>query len=360
MLINLAAFVVIVAGMVSAKPLLIPFLLAIFMAIIFSPPVYWMRSKKVPVWLAITLVMVVVIALQVGITTMVGTSLAEFTRALPQYQERMQQLVHEGVVWLQGKGVHITDAAIMEQINPNRVFALVGNLVNSLLAMLKNTMMILLTFVFILFEAAGIPTKLRAMARGSESPVEKYEEVIRGVNRYLGLKTLTSLLTGVCAWFTLVCIGVDYAILWGTTAFVLNFIPTIGSIIAAIPPIFLALVQFGLGEAITTAVIYFIINIGISNLLEPRLMGSRVGLSALVVFLAMAFWGWVLGPMGMLLSVPLTMTLRIGLGSSEKTRHLALLLGSNAEAAASLKSHKSVGPPYFLKKRGEGEENSEE
>ncbi len=350
MLVHLAAFVVIVAGMMAAKSLLIPFLLAIFLAIIFSPPLYWLRSKKVPVWLAVLFLFTVVFGLQVLITTMLGKSLAEFTGALPQYQERLQQLLAQASAWLRSNGVHVTDEAILEQLNPSKIFVLVGNMVNSLLAMLKNTMIILLTFVFILFEAAGIPIKLQAMAGGSEEPVQKYEEIVRGVNRYLALKGVTSLLTGVLAWVMLVIIGVDYAVLWGMTAFALNFIPTIGSIIAAIPPIFLALVQFGIGEAITIAVIYGIINIGISNVLEPRIMGARVGLSALVVFVAMAFWGWVLGPMGMLLSVPLTMTLRIALASSENNRHLVLLLGSNAEAAAALKSERPTGAVSLLKK----------
>jgi AI-2 transport protein TqsA len=351
MLVHLAAFVVIVAGIMSAKSLLIPFLLAIFLAIIFSPPLYWLQSKRVPVWLAVPLLLLIVLVLQVGITTVVGTSLAEFTKALPQYQERLQQLIGEGIVWVRSMGIDITEQAIMDQFNPGKLFALVGNMLNSLLSMLKNTLFILLTFVFILFEAAGIPIKLRAIAGGSDEPVEHYEAIIRGVNRYLGLKTLTSLLTGMLAWLSLVFIGVDFAILWGMTAFVLNFIPTVGSIIAAVPPIVLALIQFGIGPALTTAIVYTTINISISNLLEPRIMGSRVGLSALVIFLSMAFWGWVLGPMGMLLSVPLTMALRIGLASSEKNKGLALLLGSNAEAAATLRPDKGRRSGYFLRKK---------
>ena len=142
----------------------------------------------------------------------------------------------------------------------------------------------------------------------------------------MGLKTLFSLATGVCVWILLSIIGVDFAGTWGLLAFFLNFIPAIGSIIAAIPAIIWALVQLGLPSALLTSLAYLVVNIIIGNLLEPRFMGHKLGLSPLVVILSMIFWGWVLGPVGMVLSVPLTMIGKIALATSEDTRWIALML----------------------------------
>ncbi len=333
MLINLAAFVVVVAGIMSAKSLLVPFLLAIFLAIICSPPLFWLRQKKVPVALSVFVVVSVVIVIQLGLTTMIGSSLADFSKALPNYQDRLQGIVREGMVWVEGLGINITDDMIMEQFNPGKLMVIVGGMLNNLLGMMKNTFMILLAFMFIMLEAAGIPAKIQAIAGGGKGALEKYGAISKGVNRYLFLKSLTSLGTGILAAVSLQIIGVDFAIMWGMVAVLLNFVPTIGSIIAAVPPVLLALVQLGVGPALATASVYLAINVGIGNLLEPRIMGAGVGLSTLVIFISMAFWGWVLGPIGMLLSVPLTMALKITLAANEKTRGLALLLGSNSEAA---------------------------
>jgi AI-2 transport protein TqsA len=121
-------------------------------------------------------------------------------------------------------------------------------------------------------------------------------------------------------------IGVDFAPTWGLLAFLLNFIPNIGSIIAAVPAILLALIQLGLPSALLTLLGYLVVNITIGNFLEPRVMGRSLGLSTLVVFLSLLFWGWVLGPIGMVLSVPLTMTAKIALAVNEDTRWLAVLL----------------------------------
>jgi len=230
----------------------------------------------------------------------------------------------------------VTDELIIEQFNPGKLLGVVGGMLNNLLAVLKNTFMILITFMFIMFEAAGIPAKLRVISGGSRDALKRYAAITTGVNRYLFFYLFTSLVTGVLAGVSLSLLGVDFAIMWGIVAFVLNFVPTIGSILAAVPPMLLALVQLGIGEAVATAFIYLCINVGIGNLVEPRVMGARVGLSTLVIFISMAFWGWVLGPIGMLLSVPLTMALKITLSANEETKRLALLLGSNSEAAAAL------------------------
>ena len=175
------------------------------------------------------------------------------------------------------------------------------------------------------------------MSGRPEASETHFDKFISNINRYMGIKTLTSVATGVIVALWLLILGVDYAMLWGLLAFLLNFIPSIGSILASIPAILLALIQLGTGSALLTGLGYLVVNIGIGTILEPRVMGHGLGLSALVVFLSIVFWGWVLGPVGMLLSVPLTMTLKIALNSKEDTRWIAVLLGSGASAEDALK-----------------------
>jgi predicted PurR-regulated permease PerM len=192
---------------------------------------------------------------------------------------------------------------------------------------LTNTFMIILTIIFMLLEVSGFPDKLRAALGDKASPSEGLDKIAVSIKRYITIKTLTSLATGIFVAVCLAIIGVDYPALWGLVAFLLNYVPNIGSIIAAVPAVILSLIQFGLGRTLFVIGTYLLINTLIGSIIEPRVMGRRVGLSTLVVFLSLVFWGWVLGPIGMLLSVPLTMIVKISLEQSEDTRWIAVLLG---------------------------------
>jgi len=194
------------------------------------------------------------------------------------------------------------------------------------LAILSNSLLVLLTIALLLFEAAGFPDKLQA-AFGGVASSDRYEKIRTEIQRYLGIKTIVSITTGSLVAAALAVIGVDYPLLWGTIAFLLNYIPTLGSIIAAIPPLLLAAVQFGIWRALIVALVFLSINVVMGNLIEPYFMGRRLGLSTLVVFLSLVFWGWVWGPVGMLLSVPLTVILKIMLENTEDLRWIAILLG---------------------------------
>jgi predicted PurR-regulated permease PerM len=149
---------------------------------------------------------------------------------------------------------------------------------------------------------------------------------MEGVNRYFALKTVFSLITGITVWLWLAVLGVDFAATWGMIAFFLNFVPNIGSIIAAIPAVLLALIQLGVPSALLACLGYALVNIVVGNILEPKFMGRGLGLSTLVVFISLVFWGWVLGPIGMLLSIPLTMIVKIALATDEDTRWISTLL----------------------------------
>jgi AI-2 transport protein TqsA len=204
---------------------------------------------------------------------------------------------------------------------------MVPNVFSAFASALSNAFLIVLTVIFILLESAGFPAKLRAMSTDPDSSVEQFDTISENMKRYVAIKTTTSLATGVVVAIWLEIIGVDYPLLWGLLAFLLNFVPSIGSIIAAIPPVLLALVMAGPGTAGLVALGFGVVNVVIGSVIEPKYMGEGLGLSTLVVFLSLLFWGWVLGPVGMLLAVPLTMAVKIVLEGNEGTHAAAVLLG---------------------------------
>ncbi len=327
-LLSAAGFVIIVAGMRVASPILVPFLLAFFIAILCAPPLFWLQQKKVPQALAIVILVLVVAVIGGLMATLLGSSLNSFINSLPTYQVQLEQWTTSLLPWLDRLGVDVSTSALRGIFNPGTAVQMAANLFTTLSNMLTNTVMIMLTVIFLLLEISSIPQKLDAAFRRPIESVEHINSFISSVNRYLSIKTVISLGTGLLVFIFLKILGLNHALLWGVLAFLLNYIPNIGSIIAAVPPVLLGLVQLGPWQALIIAGGFIAINVTIGNFIEPRYMGKRLGLSTLVVFLSLVFWGWVLGPVGMLLSVPLTMIVKIALASSEDTRWIAIMLGS--------------------------------
>ncbi len=334
-LITFAAFVVVVAGLRAAEPIVVPFLLSIFLAIISAPPLFWLERRGFPKWLAMLTVITGIVAVALGITAMLGNSINDFSRDIPFYKSRLKEQFGGLVSWLGAHGVQITREQVLSYVNPGKAIELVGEIFNGFGGVLANAFLIFLTVVFILFEAHSFPRKVRAAIDDPEKKLERFEQFTENLIRYLAIKTLTSLGTGIAIGVWLAIMGVEYPVLWGLLAFLLNYVPNIGSIIAAVPAVLLTAVQLGPLSALWAALGYLVVNIVFGNVIEPRFMGRGLGLSTLVVFLSLVFWGWVLGPVGMLLSVPLTMTLKIALDSSEETRWMAVMLGPESSAGAS-------------------------
>jgi predicted PurR-regulated permease PerM len=228
-------------------------------------------------------------------------------------------------------------------INPGWAMGLAATLLNAVRDIMTNTLLITFTVIFILLEASSFPTKIDAAFGDSARSMTGARQFLDDLGRYLGIKTLVSIVTGLLVWLLTWGLGLDFPRLWGMLAFLLNYIPTIGSIIAAVPAVLLALVQLGPGEATATAIGFMAINIAFGNFIEPRLMGYGVGISPLIVFVGLIFWGWVFGPVGMLLSVPLSMTLKLALENDERTRWVAVFIGSQRDAQHTLAAEDEKG-----------------
>jgi len=243
----------------------------------------------------------------------------------------LHQQVEKFYAFLASKGVHLEGKALKELFNPGALMNSIGYLFVELSTLLANCFIILLMVVFILLEASGLPAKLHAVFGVDGKIIGQLQKFDASVKHYMLIKTAVSFVTGALVSICLLVIGLDYPLMWGMLAFAFNFIPNIGSIIAAVPAVLLAMVQLGAGSGLAVAVCYLVINIVMGNLVEPRFMGKGLGLSTMVVFFSLLFWGWVFGPVGMLLSVLLTMKIKIMLDSSEETQWLGLLLGPNPE-----------------------------
>ncbi len=330
-LINLAAFVIIVAGMKAASSLVVLLLLSVFIVVLVGPMFLAMQRRGMPSWVAMLVLIVgLTVVVSVGVHA-VRISLEDIARQLPRYQENLQQQVGTVLVWLEGHGVEMPEQGIRRAIVENSSVRVIRDGITAATHVLGRAFVVLLIAIFILLEAAILPKKLRSLPGLSEESFGRLTLVIDNVRKYMGMKTVMSLLTGVLVGgFAWVC-GVDNPVLLGVLAFVLNFIPNIGSIMAAVPGILLAFIEFGLGRAVVVAVGYLVINVGVSNVIEPRYMGRGLGLSPMVIVITLIFWAWVLGPLGMLLAVPLTMALKVALESLPETRGLALLMGTHAE-----------------------------
>ena len=337
--ISLAAVIVIIYGLQMAKVLLVPFLLAAFLAMITVRPMLWMQQRRVPAVLAALIIVSLLALIIVVAGAILGRSIADFTAALPEYQVRLDSMIDGFLVFAVDRlGLDDSVQSIGDMINPGWAMGFAATLLNGLKDVLTNVFLIIFTMIFILLEASSITTKVEAAFGKSADSLVGPRQFLDNLGRYLGIKTVVSLATGLCAWLLTWSIGLDFPLLWAMLAFLLNYLPTIGSIIAAVPAILLALVQLGPGAALATLAGFGAINIVIGNIVEPRLMGYGVGISPLVVFIGLLFWGWVFGPVGMLLSVPLTMTLKLGLESDERTRWIAIFLGSERDAKHALES----------------------
>lgn len=323
---TLAALVIILAGVKVAAPILVPFLLAIFIFVIFRPFASALRRRGVPEWLALTLVILLILLFTFLMATLLTLSVQNFSQKIPYYTDRLT-VYQEDILQLAAKyKVPVKDELLANFFDPGKVMKFAAGALKNLSDLLSNGFMILFTVILIFIESRAFSAKLKVIVRDKKR-LENFREIDDKLNRYMMIKTLVSLLTGGLITAALAILGVDFPVLWGLVAFLLNFIPSIGSLIAAIPPILLSLVQLGIPASIVVAIIFISVNVLLGSIIEPRIMGKGLGLSVLVVFLSLIFWGWILGPVGMFLSIPLTIVVKIFLEAQPSTQWIGVLLG---------------------------------
>ncbi|MDO4626155.1 MAG: AI-2E family transporter [Pasteurellaceae bacterium] len=332
-LIGTAALVIILAGIKLSVEIIVPFLLALFIAIICSPIINFMTARKVPHWLAIVLLFVLILLVFFFLFGLINNTVREFTASIPQYKillaERISSLKALAEKW--NLPFVVPQETLLNELDPSSLMNFVSRLLLNFSNVVSNAFVLILVVIFMLLEAPTAKRKFALAMSRSLDEVNKEERhidrILQSVIRYLGVKSLICFLTGFSIWLLLQFAGVQYAILWATLCFLFNYIPNIGAIIAAIPIILQTFLLNGFPTGFGVTIGILILNMLIGNVLEPKLMGRSLGLSTLVIFLSLLFWGWLLGTVGMLLSIPLTMVIKIALESNPNTLRYAALLG---------------------------------
>jgi AI-2 transport protein TqsA len=333
MLASCAFLFIVLAGLKMSSGIIIPFLLAIFIAIISNPLVLLLEKIKFPKPLAVVVTITAILSIGTMVTQVVSSSIKGFSTNLPQYKEKLT----ENLQAIPGVNeVEIFDFSLSEQLSnfePDLLMNAGLNILSGLGDVLGNVFLILLASIFMLLEANTFKEKVMEVSPNSN--LKKYSDkigsFIDSVKNYMVIKTVISLVTGAIISIGLWIIGVDYYLLWGLLAFLLNYIPNIGSILAAIPAVCLAFIQFGSGTALLVMGLFFGVNIIIGSIIEPKFMGNGLGLSTLIILISLLFWGFILGNSGMLLSIPLTMVIKIACDKSDDWHWLSVMLSEKVE-----------------------------
>jgi len=332
LLLAAASLVVIVAGLRAAAPVLAPLALSLFLAILFLPLQRFLRRHRWPVSLAVAVTMLCVFALLTAVVLLVLGSLGGLSESLPVYQAALAEKLSYTVEWWEQKGIRLSEWLPALTARPQSLVGLLGKTLLRVGNLFSQLVLVLLTMVFLLFEALNIPTRL-AVASGGRVHPELFSRITDELQRYLGLKVLISAALGglVAGWTS--WMGLDFAVMLGLVAFACHFIPNVGALLAALPAMLLAFAEYDTMWALVVGLGYLALAVVVGNLIEPLLLGRRLRLSALVVFVSLVFWGWVWGPIGMLLSVPLTLGLRIVCEHVPSLVWITALLDSKVPAA---------------------------
>lgn len=325
-----AGLVIVVAGMRFAGPVLVPLLVAACIAAATTPIVHWLERRGLPTYAAVLVTILVVLAALVGFGAVIAIAASDFAESLPRLEWALARAKDQIAAWLAEHRVARLAPAVVAFDVGQIGTEILQDIVLGAPPLVSAFGVVFFVVIFMLLEAATFRDKLHRALGWRAARFGAVRSIVSEVQKYLLVKTGTSALTGLLAGAWCAIMDLPSAVLWGLLAFLLNFIPVFGGIVAAVPPVLAAFVRYGPGTALAVLVGYVVINTLIANLVEPKAMGRAAGLSPLVVIVSIVVWGWIFGPIGALLSVPLTMVAKIVLSHIEDTQWLAVLLGPGA------------------------------
>lgn len=326
-LISAAALVLILWGVNQAQSVISIILVSGFLSLIGIPPFFWLIRKGVSSAISVLIVIASMIVVFLVVDLLIGLSIKSMLDALPVYQVRLQEQLNSLKSYASEQGVTIDDKELIKYLSPETISKFGASLFSGLISIISSTVLILLTVSFVLLEASSFPKKLRKTIGDPKAIFPEFSRFTNDIKRYVILQTIVSLATGIIAGIWLTIMGVDFALLFGLLTFLFNYIPNVGSILAISPAVLVTFIQFGLEKALIVLVGYLLITLVTGSIIVPRILGNKLGISNLVVFLSLIFWGSLLGVIGMVLCVPLTMALKFVLERSDSTKWIAALIG---------------------------------
>jgi len=330
-LISLACLVVVVGGLRLAGELLIPIVLGLFLALLSLPLTKWLKNHRVPPGLAVLITVIADILIVGGVVLVFTSTTRQFMEKVPGYVSQLEMKGHAAAVWIEEKAdvegpVEAFDNffdwySMVELVKQTEVIQRVTSL-------FSKAFFVLVVMIFILIESGRFTEKVHEIFKADGPDFARFQIASRDIQKYLAIKTLISAVTGTLAGVLTWAFGLDFFLLWGLVAFVFNYIPVVGSMLAAIPAIFVALVQHDSALiALGVMIGYLLINVILGNFIEPLLLGRRFGVSTIVVIISVLVWGWIWGPVGMFLAVPLTMVVKVMLDQSEEFQWISVAMG---------------------------------
>ena len=331
-LLTLTCIVIVAAGIREASTIITPILAAAFISMIAILPLGLLQGKLgLPRWIALLSVLALTIGGALGIGYYLSQSASDIKPLLPEYERRIDGFILEGLGALKERGVDIDPERILAEAHNWKIADFADVIVLSLAKVLQNFFFVLLVSAFIIAEASSFPAKMR-VAFPTAMRSAGLSNVVDKIRSFLVVITELNLVMAAVNWVACMALGVPFAFLLSFLVFFLNYIPTIGSIAASLIVVGIALVSHGWGVAIAMAAVQAVLGVVVGSVLQPRMLGSRLGLSPLVVLLSLVVWGYLLGVAGMFFAVPLTIIVKIVLDSTDDLRSLSVLLGDAASA----------------------------
>ena len=323
-LVNLACLAIVLASVKMADGIFSPILTSIFLSFIFHPVQATMNKVRRLRKVSLAIVSVIMLTCILALISVITHSLHELSASLPAYSEKLTVLAKAANDVLARYQIQVNLLDTLHSFDSSTlpimtIASKAGNVTNYLL-------MVTIITLFILSEVDAMKEKIRLHIHARH--IESIEQFTRSMNSYLITKTMISLIKGCLIAGMLLMIGNDFYMVVGLIVFCLNFIPNIGPFLSAIPGIVTTLLQLGINEVVIVAAAYLVINALIGNYIEPKLFGRKLGLTPLVVFVSLIFWSWLLGPIGLILSVPLTMAIKILLETSKRGKRIALFISA--------------------------------
>ena len=337
---GLACVTIVIYGMRYASGVLSPIFMALFIVMAMTPMIRWLRSKRIPNWATLVLMLVLIIVIGLLFLSLLAVSLQSVVEKLPAYQDRLETLLSSINQWFSARGIDAS-GLLVDVLSAERLAGIAQGLITSLFSAFSNVLLMFLIVLFMTGEVFQFPEKVQAQF-GAEGRFGKAASAFSQDTRsYLFIKTWLSALAAVVMAAVFYGLGVDFPLLWAMLFFLLSYIPNIGFVISVIPPFVVTLLEQSFLRAVIVVVVVVVVNAIIDNAISPRVMGRGVGLTSLAVFLSLVLWAWVFGPVGALISVPLTiMVKRLFLESFEETRFLADAM-SSGRVVEKLRKHQA-------------------
>jgi predicted PurR-regulated permease PerM len=344
LLVGLAAATIAVAGLRSVAWLVAPVFLALVVVVALAPVQGRLRRMGVPRWVATTVLLVLVWAVLLAFVALLVISAAQFAALLPDYSGRAEVLLGNVVSHLNDAGLvsgQLSD--LVRQIDYGQLVGLATDLLARLTSAASTLVLLLSALVFMSIESSGFPRRLALVGRERPHLPVAMSLFAQGTRSYLLVSTVFGAIVAVGDWIALALIGVPAAALWGLLAFITNYVPNIGFVLGVVPPAVLGLLAGGWGELIVIVVVYSLLNFVVQTLIQPRFVGDSVGLSMTVTFMALLFWGWVLGALGALLAIPLTLLVKALLVDVDPRGHwLDVLLREEPRAPRTMRARRRM------------------